>query len=746
MARKGKRVAQKSDTLIRRRIEVLLIIFSLLVIALIGRVGYWQIFKADWLKQDAQDQWTREIRIFADRGDILDRNGNPLAISTRCYTVSLNPKAIKSQYELSYIDSEDYLNSLSNDLAQILEISPEDVKKYAQKEQSYVVIKRNVTDEQSDAIRLLSYEYTVENEGVSEQKTRSYQGISINEDIKREYPMGSFLTQVLGFTSIDGVGLEGIESKFDNDLRGINGKLIVETDRDGVKISGSYEERTEPVDGDNLQLTIDSTLQSFAESALDLCVFEQDAKSASIIVMDPNTGAVLAMATKPDYDNNFPPRNDLELLRELTKNKAVTNSYEPDSLFKLVTMAAAIDSGVATTNSHYDCPGYRVIDEQKVNCSSITPHGYLNLTQALQNSCNSSFMDMASGMGTNIFYDYIDKFGFGEKTGIKLYGESSGDVKAEKYVKDVDLARTGFGQAMSATPLQLITAVAAIANGGDVMQPYIAEKIISPEGDVLEQYTSEIRNEVIGDDTSDTMLHIMYEIVENGIGRNCKIGGYEIGGMAATSQKYSDDGLVLHDRYVSSFISVAPTNNPQLVVLITVDEPKAGGTYGSTVAAPYAKDFLEEALPYLNILPNYALINNLTKIEVPDVTNMTLEDAKKELSDKGFGCISEGFDGKIVTQIPRAGTMLERGANVIVQLFEVNDYGESYLVEVPDLFGLTPTEALTVLDENNLTMRIVSSGNVVMEQSPSKGTEVYRGSQVAVEFEYFEKKDDETDS
>lgn len=744
MARKYKKEIVKSDPLTRRRIETLLIIFSLLVIALIVRVGYWQIIKADWLKELAQDQWSREIRIFADRGDILDKNGNPLAVSSSCYTVVLQPGIIKEQAEnINSNDVNEYIDSLSQDLAAILGITPAEVKKAVLKEQSQVILKRSVTDAQTDAIRSLMYNYTVIVDGTAQEKSKSYSGIIINEDVQREYPMGSFLTQVLGFTSIDGIGLEGIESRFDKYLAGENGKLIVETDREGIKISDTYEQRIEPIDGNSLHLTIDATLQSFAESALDLCLYEQIADSATCIVMDPNTGAILAMANKPDYDNNEPPRYDLDLLRELTKNKAVSNVFEPGSMFELITAAAALDSSAVTTNTRFDCAGFNVIEEQKINCWSDTPHGNLDLIEAMQESCDVAFMNMAINMGKDTFYDYMYAFGFGSKTGIKLYGESAGNVTDEKYVKNVDLARIGFGQAIEVTPLQLVSAVSALVNGGQLMQPYIAQKIVSPEGQVLEEYFPQIINEVISDYTSDLMLNIMYEEVENGSGRNCQIAGYEIGGKASISQKYDEEGNLIHNEYISSFIAVAPINNPRLVVLITVDDASAGANYGSVVAAPYVKDFLEEALPYLNILPNNINTANNSENMVPNLIGMTLKEGQKELSSEGFGCISEGFDGKIVTQIPRAGTMLDVGDNVIVQLEQVTDSGESYLVEVPDLFGLSPTDAMKLLSDNNLTMRIVNSGNVVMEQYPSEGTEVYRGSQVAVEFEYFENEIEE---
>ena len=746
MERRQKNEAGKSDVLIRRRIEILLILFSLLVIMLIGRAGYWQIYKADWLKQMAQDQWSREIRIFADRGTITDRFGNPLAISTRCYTVVLQPEIINKQaLNLNKESPNLYIDSLSNDLAQILQITPEDVKAFIAKEQTQVILKRNVTDTQADAIRSLLYTYTVVTDGITETKTKAYSGIIINHDIKREYPMESFLTQVLGFTSIDGIGLEGIESKFDKDLVGTNGKLVVETDREGVKISDGYELREDPIDGNNLQLTIDATLQSFAESSLDTLMYEQDPESATCIMMDPKTGAVLAMATKPDYDNNNPPRDNMETLRELTDNKAVSFTYEPGIAFSLITAAAALETGTASQNANFNCTGEIEIDEQKINCLSDEAHGSVNLTQAVIESCGITMAQVALSMGVNDFYDYIYGFGFGEKSGINLYGDSAGEVTLEKYVTDIELARISFGQAISVTPLQYVSALSAIANGGMRMQPYIVQSITSPDGEIIKEYTPAEKNKVISEYTADALMEILYKNVENGAARNCKINGYEIGGISGYSQKYDSEGEALQDKYIVSFAAIAPLNDPELVILIVVDEPKTGSNYGSKVAAPYAQDFLEEALPYLNILPDSALFDTGSTKEVPNILDMTLEEAQSRLAAEGFGCISEGFDGKIVSQIPGPGTMLKSGSNVIVQLRQVSDNGESYLVTVPDLFGLTPTEAMELLAEHNLTMRIVSSGNIVMEQNPGKGTEVYRGSQVAVEFEYFEKESEETE-
>ncbi len=746
MAARYSNEAAKGDALIRKRILSLLILFSVFILALIGRAAYWQIYKADWLVEKAKVQWSRKIIIFGDRGTIMDRYGNPLAISTRCYTVVLQPEIIRKQAANLNEDNPDlYIDSLSNDLAQILEISPENVRSSIEEIQDQVILKRKVTAEQADEIEALLYYYTVETNGDTQEKSKEYSGILINHDIKREYPMDSFLTQVLGFTSIDGFGLEGLESKYDENLAGENGSLTVETDREGVKISDATEIREEPTNGNDLQLTIDVTLQSFAESALETLMYEQDPESAACIVMDPDTGEILAMATKPDYDNNDPPLDDAVALRELTVNQAINMNYEPGSAFSLITTAAALESGTVTLNSNFTCAGEITVDEQKINCLSSQAHGSLSITQAIISSCGTSMAQMALSMGVNTFYDYIYGFGFGAKSGVGLYNDSAGNVTAEKYISDAELVRISFGQAIEVTPLQYAAAVSAIANGGTLMKPYIVEKIISPEGEIINEYYPEEMNKAVSEYTADALLEILYQNVENGAAQSCKIAGYEIGGISGYSQKYDDDGNIIHDKYVVSFTAVAPIDEPRLVVIMVVDEPKTGSNYGSKVAAPYVKDFLDEALPYLNILPDSSLFDTGNMVEVPNVIEMTLEDARSELEDAGFGCISEGFDGKIISQIPSPGSMLKAGSNVTVQLKQVSDGGESYLVAVPDLFGLTPVEALELLNENNLTMRIVSSGNVVMEQNPIAGTEVYRGSHVAVEFEYFEKEQDDTE-
>ena len=699
----------KTDTLQRKRVKALLLIFSAtLLLLLIFRVGYWQILKSDWLREKAVQQWVRELPVEPKRGDIQDRNGNTLAISVSCDTVVLHPKTIK----------EENLDHVVEELSSILNMDAETVRKKATKNYSVVWLKRQITEEQADSIRDLDL-----------------QGVSLTEDKKRYYPLGNFLTQVLGFTSIDGEGLEGIESRFDRYLRGTSGSIVTETDRDGRQLPGSYEEYVPPVDGNHVRLTIDTAIQSYAEKAMDLCLAEQKAKTAMCIVMNPNTGEVLAMVNKPGYDNNNPPRQDIDLLRDLTRNKAIGDVYEPGSTFKVLTMAAALDSGTTTTNSTFYCPRYKYVDGQKINCWSDRPHGHQTLVQAAQNSCNPAFMEMALNMGKATFYDYLHKFGLGSPTGLKMYGEASGIVVPEKYVKNVDLARIGFGQTIAVTPMQLVSAISSVVNGGYLMKPYILKGIYTPYGQEIESYEGERIRQVISPETSTIMRDVLYNVVENGSGRNAQLEGYKVGGKTGTAQKYGENGQVLHDKHVSSFVAIAPMDDPQLVCLVVVDEPGGFLHYGSIVAAPYAAMILKDALPYLNIMPEYEQTDD-NIVEVPDVRGMAVEQAKVELDRVGLGHIVEGFSGDVAAQIPVPGIKLKRGERVILQLEEEDDDGASRSVTVPDLMGLSPIEVNNLLTESNLKIKIMSSGTVAYKQEPAAGSEAVHGDTVKVYFEY----------
>jgi len=707
----------RTDVLQRKRIRTLLVLFSIgILLLLIFRVGYWQIIKADWLRQRAADQWLLEIPAEAGRGDILDRNGNILASSVSCDSVVLHPNAI---------DQED-LDTVVAKLSQILGIDEETVRRKATSSNYSVVwLKRQITAEQAQQII-----------------DSSLPGVSLTEDKTRYYPMGNFLTQVLGFTSVDGEGLEGLEARFNNYLKGIPGSVVFETDRDGNELPGSYEQFISPVDGNNIQLTIDVTLQSYAEQAMELCCAEQFVDRVMCIIMDPRTGEILAMVNKPDFDNNNPPRNDISLLTKLVRNGSISDVYEPGSTFKVVTLASALDAGVVSINSSFYCPSYKIVDGQKIKCWSVRSHGSQNLTQAAQNSCNPAFMTMALDMGIDTFYDYIYDFGFGSVSGLQLYGEASGIVTSQKYVKNVDIARIGFGQSIAITPLQLANAVSAAVNGGNLMQPYIIKNIISNDGEVIQSFEPAIIRNVISEQTSQTVRDILHAVVENGSGRNAKIEGYAIGGKTGTAQKYGENGAILPDEHISSFVGIAPIDNPRLVVLVVADNPKAGSSYGSIVAAPYVKMILENALPYLNIMPDIET-GDEELAEVPDVRDMEAEEAINRLESNGFHYIIEGYSGRVVAQVPAPGVKIEKHSNVVILLENEDDQNQDMLVVVPDLYGLSAIEANNLLVENHLQLKILGSGNTVVSQSPAAGETAYFGDVITVTFEYVDKTDED---
>lgn len=706
-----------TDALQRKRLRLLLRLFvGFITVLVIFRVGYWMIIKADWLREKALVQWVRELPVEPQRGNIQDRNKHIIAASVASDTVVLHPKAI----------TEEQIPQLVDDLSKILNIDRATIEKKARKRNYSVVwLDRQITPEQSQKIRELKSS-----------------GVSLTEDKKRYYPLGNFLTQVLGFTSVDGEGLEGIESRFDQYLRGTPGSIVTETDRDGYPLPGTYEEYIEPIDGNNITLTIDLAIQSYTEKAMDLCLKEKNAKSAMAIVMDCNTGEILAMVNKPDFDNNEPPRHDIDLLRSLTRNSSIADVYEPGSTFKLVTTASALNSGAINTNYATTCVGFRIIDGQKIKCWSDRPHGYQNLTQVLQNSCNPAFMDMADKMGLNTFYDYIYDFGFGKASGIELYGEAIGIVNSPKYVRRVDLARIGFGQAIAITPLQLVSAVSAIVNGGNLMKPYIIKEITTPQGEVLKSYNSEIVRNVISYETSSIMCELMQAVVDNGSGRNAQIEGYKIGGKTGTAQKYGENGAIIPDKHISSFIAAAPMDDPQVVVLVVVNEPNAGLDYGSIVAAPYAKMILEDSLPYLSIMPEYDSEDNGTITTMPDVTGMSREQAQSKLRSHGIKSTVEGYEGDVVEQIPAPGMEIYTNSTALLLLEKEDDQNIDLQVEIPDLSGLSAVEANNVLVSKGLCIKIKGTGSIVISQMPQAGEMAYMGDIVTVEFGY-PKEDDE---
>ena len=697
--RYGKRIAFLETALLLAFIIVIIDIFCIMVVLGPERL------------EVAVQQWTRTSTITANRGQIVDCNGKVLATTGAVYKILLWPKNITSGSE----------ERVARELSDALDLDFDYVYKCAtNKTRSEFVIKRQV-----------------DSKTVSNVRSLKLSGVGIANDSKRYYPYGTLLSQVIGFTTRDNVGQSGLELKYDKYLTGSDGKLISETDSSGNPLAYGYTQYEDPIDGAKIVLTVDQVFQSYPENALEEALSVNNASSAQGIILDVNTGAIKAISTKPDYDPNDPPRNDLEQLAELSRNRLVTDVYEPGSTFKILTLAAAIDSGNADLNSTFFCNGGYIVNGERIKCWKHAGHGSQDLTKATENSCNCCFMQLALRMGVSEFYDYLYAFGLGQKTGDIFDGESSGIVTNEKYVTENDLARIGFGQSVAVTPIQLAAAVSAAVNGGYLYSPYIVEQVVSSDGTVIEQADPSPVRQVISGETSATVRQILQSVVDNGTGRNAKIEGYYVGGKTGTAQKYDEYGRVSAGSYICSFIGFAPADDPQYLCLILVDEPHVGSIFGSTVAAPFVRRVLSEILPYSGIQPSH-LSETVT---VPNVLGLTTEEANKELAKVGLIGFYECAD-EVTLQLPAAGETVVKGSSVLLYTGsdDVNIDNEPVIaplmVEMPDLMDMTAVQAYNALTALGLNMVCSPEDphGVVLGQSIYAGTMVEYGSSVTLYF------------
>ena len=692
----------------KKRLLFLMTAVLVLFFGLAVKMAVTVFIQGDELQQKAMLQQTRDLAVSAKRGEILDCNGNVLAQSATAQTVVLRPSEILKS-------NTDAIISV---LANMLEMDEKTVREKAtDSKKSEVWLKRQVPTDVANALR-------VEN----------LPGVYFSLDVRRYYPNSSFLTQTLGFTSVDGAGQEGLEAYFEKYLAGQDGKIISEADRDGRDVAIGDEQYIPPVDGYNLVLTVDEVVQSFMEQAVEEAYVQQNAKEVCGIAMNPKTGQILGIANYPDFDLNDVPRDDVPALTDLTRNRIITDAYEPGSTFKVVTLASAIDSGAVSTSDTFFCPGYDVVDGQMIKCWRYpNSHGSQTLPEVVQNSCNVAFMQMGLRMGAATFYDYIHNFGFGQETGIAFPSDGTGIVMAEKYVKNGDLARIAFGQSIAVTPLQLISSFSAVVNGGFLYQPSLVKGIQDSDGNYIDEYEPEMVRKVISEETSATVRSILESVVTEGSGKNCYIPGYHVGGKTGTAQKYDENHKVLHDKVIASFIGFAPANDPQIAVLIIVDEPGVPVTFGSIVAAPYVKYVIQNSLQYWGVEPDFNEVPPLEQVEVPDVTNMTDVEAMAKLKELGFDYLLDGM-GKVNTQMPAPGTMIDKGTTVLLYMETKTEPDEMEgMTVVPDVSNMTIMEAAQKIDDAGLTMSPTHTGKAKY-QSPAAGTVVPKGTVVQVEF------------
>lgn len=697
---------------IRKRVLTLLVILIFLFGILACRIAYLTTARSAELTSRGVRQWTREGTVYARRGNILDTNGQTLVMSATAYIVSVEPGKVR--------DAEAFARIVSP----ILGLSEEKVaEKAANRSKSSVTLKRQVSRETADRLRQLKQSKDAET-------AEAASALLFDEDVRRVYLRGAFLTQTLGLVNVDGVGQSGLEQQYETLLRGEAGRSMRSVDGKARPIYDSGNLYIEPQDGSTVRLTIDATIQEIVEKAMRECYEVNKAQAVHAIAMDVYTGAVLAMCSKPDYDPNDPPRDQLDALQSLMRIRLISDSYEPGSTFKILTAAAALDSGVTTPEDGFYCSGKIKVDGDTIKCWG-NPHKAETMAQALQNSCNPVFVELALRMGTERFYQYLHAFGLGSKTRIDLQGEESGILIPVNSVKNVDLARICFGQSVAVTPVQLLTAACSVINGGRLMRPYLLKEAVSPDGTVLYRTSPKVVSNPISEETSLTMRKLLEDVVAIGGAKNARIPGYRIGGKTGTAQVYKD-GRIVRNVHIGSFLGFAPADDPRIALLVIVDEADTPVDYGGTTAAPFARQILADVLPYLGYQPDGD--DGSEPVQVPDVTGLPLWEARKTLSALGLKVLDDGGSGSVTAQMPSAGAKLRTGGQMMLYTYEEALPETETLVCVPDVSGKSIASAASLLRQRGLEMEIDGSGFAV-SQEPAAGSFLAPDSVVLVHFE-----------
>ena len=697
---------------IRKRVLTLLVLLIFLFGVLVCRIAYLTTARSAELISRGVRQWTREGTVYARRGNILDTNGQTLVMSATAYIVSVEPGKVQD------------VQAFARAISPILGLSEEKVaEKASQRGKSSVTLKRQVSRETADQLRQLKQSKDAETAAAAS-------ALLFDEDVRRVYLRGAFLTQTLGLVNVDGVGQSGLEQQYETLLRGEAGRSMRSVDGKARPIYDSGNLYIEPQDGSTIRLTIDATIQEIVEKAMRECYEVNKAQAVHALVMDVYTGAVLAMCSKPDYDPNDPPREQLDALQSLMRIRLISDSYEPGSTFKILTAAAALDSGVTTPEDGFYCSGKIKVDGDTIKCWG-SPHKAETMAQALQNSCNPVFVELALRMGAQRFYQYLHAFGLGSKTNIDLQGEGSGILIPVNSVKNVDLARIGFGQSVAVTPIQLLTAACSVLNGGRLMRPYLLKEAVSPDGTVLYRTSPKVVSTPISEETSLTMRKLLEDVVAVGGAKNARIPGYRIGGKTGTAQVYKD-GRIVRNVHIGSFLGFAPADDPRIALLVIVDEADTPVDYGGTTAAPFARQILEDVLPYLGYQPDEG--EDSEPLQVPDVTGQPLWEARRVLSSMGLKVLDDGGSGSVTAQMPSAGATLRTGGQMMLYTYDEALPETETLVCVPDVSGKSIASAASLLRQRGLEMEIDGSGFAV-SQEPAAGSFLAPDSVVLVHFE-----------
>ncbi|MBT9172344.1 MAG: Stage V sporulation protein D [Syntrophomonadaceae bacterium] len=690
---------QVTHLAVKRRLAVLLVVLAGLLLLLVLRLGYIQLVLAGELEAKAWEQWNRGVPARAPRGAIFDREGRLMAGSAGAESVVALPAQITDKGKTARL------------LAPVLGIEEEQIYRLVNKSNFSVYLKRLVDEETAQAVRRLELD-----------------GITFSQEPRRFYPHGRLASQLLGFVGIE-QGWGGIELTYDEELRGRDGRIEFQADGRGRQIPQGIQRFIPPEDGSDLFLTIDQTIQFIVEREMDRVMMELEPKSIMAVALDPRSGEVLAMAARPDFD----PNRFAEFPKETWQISPISNTFEPGSTFKLVTLAAALEEGKFRAEEAFYCSGSITVAGRRMGCWTRYRggHGAIDFTGVVLGSCNPGFVTLGQRIGAERLLQYVRSFGFGERTGIDAPGEGRGLLFTPQQFGPVEAATTTFGQGVSVTPIQQVAAIAAIANGGYLMRPYLVREIRTREGKVLSRKEPEMVRRVVSTRTAREVARIMELVITEGSGRNAYLEGYTIAGKTGTAQKVGPGGRYVEGEYILSFVGFAPLDEPRFLLYVAVDAPQRGPQWGSQVSAPMFRKIIGDVLKYLGVAPSRAEAGAAPDmVVVPDLLNLTLAEASERLEPAGLLVRLVGSGGVIRNQTPKPGARVPLHTQILVYLGEGSP-GEQ--VTVPDLTGKTMREAGEVLGWLGLQMNVSGSG-VAFRQSPAPFTLVEKDSVVDVEF------------
>lgn len=703
-------VGASSHVVIRKRVALLFLVVALVMCGLVGRLVVVQFFKSSWLLEKAIDQRVRDIPVEAKRGTIYDRNGKEMAIAINVESVYAIPAEITDR------------EKTASQLASILNLEQDQILRKIKQRSAFVWLQRKIDPEKARQV-----------------KNINLPGIGLTQESRRHYPQSTLAAHVLGFSGIDSQGLDGIEATYDAHLRGKKGQIVIEYDAGGREIPNASHKFIPPTDGDDVYLTIDQVIQFIIERELDRVMQETQAKAATIIIMQPQTGEILALANRPTYD----PNQFGEYSPKLWRNIALSNSYEPGSTFKILTAAAGLQEKVVKqTDSFYD-PGYAEVQGRHIRCWRAGGHGSQTFLEVVKNSCNPGFIAVGLRLGRDSFYNYLEQFGLGKPTNIDLPGEAKGILIPREQIKPINIATMSMGQSIAITPIQLLTVAAAIANDGLLLKPQIVREIRTKEGQLAYSFQPEPVRQVIAPETSRELRGILEQVVADGTGKNAYIAGHRIAGKTGTAQKVGAGGYQ-QGSYIASFVGFAPADNPRVVMLVVIDEPQ-GAYYGGQIAAPVFGQVMKDVLQYLKIpvqaehsaeLTHYGAVipkfDMKIELVVPSLINLETAAAEKLAKDAGLAVLWEGQGSRVADQLPKPGSKVPGGTQILAYL-EPRFVNAQALVTVPNVQGQSLQQTGALLGDIGLILEASGNGNAIQQQ-PAPGVKAPSGSSVSVQF------------